>query len=96
MKDFLIVAVGGAGGDLQPLVAAALAVRERRHRVSFIGDSSVGRALSDLGLDVQVQSSEHNPGPRLAGVIRDAMAATGGDIIAAGWIVGARMIQWVE
>jgi UDP-N-acetylglucosamine:LPS N-acetylglucosamine transferase len=29
VKDFLILAIGGAGGDLQPLVAAALAVRER-------------------------------------------------------------------
>jgi len=33
VKDFLIVAIGGAGGDLQPLVAAALAVRERGHRI---------------------------------------------------------------
>jgi UDP:flavonoid glycosyltransferase YjiC (YdhE family) len=64
VRDFLIVAIGGAGGDLQPLVAAALAVRERGHRVSFIGDRSVGRALSDLEVDVQVLPSEHDLGPR--------------------------------
>jgi UDP:flavonoid glycosyltransferase YjiC (YdhE family) len=96
VKDFLIVAIGGAGGDLQPLVAAALAVRERGHRVSFIGDRSVGRALSDLEVDVQVLPSEHDLGPRLAGAIRDAMAATSGDIVAAGPIVEERMAQWAE
>ncbi|MCA1648249.1 MAG: glycosyltransferase [Chloroflexi bacterium] len=96
VKDFLIVATGGAGGDLQPLVAAALAVRERGHRISFIGDRSVGRALSDLEVEVQVVPSEHDLGPRLAGTIRDAMAATGGDIVAAGPIVEQRMAQWAE
>jgi UDP:flavonoid glycosyltransferase YjiC (YdhE family) len=96
VKDFLIVAIGGAGGDLQPLVAAALAVRERGHRVSFIGDRSVGRALSDLEVEVQVLPSEHDLGPRLGGAIRDAMAATGGDIVAAGPIVEERMAHWAE
>jgi UDP:flavonoid glycosyltransferase YjiC (YdhE family) len=91
VKDFLIVAIGGAGGDLQPLVAAALAVRERGYRISFIGDRSVARALSDLEVDVQVLPSEHDLGPRLASAIRDAMAATGGDIVAAGPIVEERM-----
>jgi len=45
---------------------------------------------------MQVLPPEHDLGSRLPGVIRDAMAATGGDIIAAGWIVVARIIQWVE
>ncbi len=45
---------------------------------------------------MQVLPSEHDLGPRLAGAIGDAMAATGGDIIAAGPIVEERMVQWVE
>lgn len=94
MKQFLIVAIGGAGGDLQPLVAAALGVRERGHQIAFIGDRSVGRALSQLGVDVQVLPSEFDLGPRLAGAIRDAMGATGGDIVAAGPIVEQRMAEW--
>lgn len=96
MKDFLIVAIGGAGGDLQPLVAAALAVRERGHHISFIGDRSVGRALSDLEVEVQVLPPEYDLGPRLAGAIRNAMAATAGDIVAAGPIVEQKMAEWAE
>jgi UDP:flavonoid glycosyltransferase YjiC (YdhE family) len=96
VKDFLIVAIGGAGGDLQPLVAGALGVRERRHRISFIGDRSVARALIALDLDVQVLPPEHDLGPRLAAAIRNAMAETGGDIVAAGPIVEQRMAEWAE
>ena len=96
MKDFLILAIGGAGGDLQPLVAAALAVRERGHRISFIGDRSVGRALSDLEVEVPVLPPEYDLGPRLAGAIRNAMVANGGDIVAAGPIVEEKMAQWAE
>jgi len=59
-------------------------------------DRSVGRDLRDLEVDVQVLLSEHDLGPRLAGAIRDAMAATGGDIITAVPIVEERMVQWVE
>jgi UDP:flavonoid glycosyltransferase YjiC (YdhE family) len=95
-KQFLIVATGGAGGDLQPLVAAALAVRDRGHQIAFIGDSSVGSTLSPLGLDVRVLPSELDLGPRLAGAVRDAMAQTGGDIAAAGPIVEQRMADWAQ
>jgi UDP:flavonoid glycosyltransferase YjiC (YdhE family) len=95
-KQFLIVATGGAGGDLQPLVAAALAVRDRGHHIAFIGDRSVGSTLSQLGLDVQVLPSELDLGPRLAGAVRDGMAQTGGDIAAAGPIVEQRMAEWAQ
>ena len=94
MKQFLIVATGGAGGDLQALVAAALAVRGRGHRIAFLGDRSVGRALSALGVDVQVLPPELDLGPRLAGAVREAMVATGGDIVGAGPIVEQRLAQW--
>jgi UDP:flavonoid glycosyltransferase YjiC (YdhE family) len=92
----LIVAIGGAGGDLQPLVAAALATKHRGHQVTFIGDRSVGRALTGLGLDVQVLPAEFDLGPRLAGAVRDAMTATGGDIVAAGPLVEQSMAVWAR
>ena len=92
----LIVAIGGAGGDLQPLVAAALATQDRGHQVTFVGDRSVGRALTGLGLDVQVLPPEFDLGPRLAGAIRDAMTATGGDIVAAGPLVEQSMAMWAR
>lgn len=92
----LIVAIGGAGGDLQPLAAAALATRDRGHQVTFVGDRSVGRALTGLGLDVQELPPEFDLGPRLAGAIRDAMTATGGDIVAAGPLVEQSMAVWAR
>src|ERR1043166_7059225 len=89
-----MVATGGAGGDLQPLVAAALALRNLGHRISFVGDRSVGRALRDLDVDVQVLPSEYDLGPRLAGAIRNAMAETSGNIVGAGRIAERRMAEW--
>ena len=94
MKQFLILASGGAGGDLQPLVAAALAIRDRGHQIVFIGDRSVERALGELGAVVRVLPPELDMGPRLAGAVRAAMAATAGDIVAAGPIVEQRMAEW--
>jgi hypothetical protein len=92
----LIVAIGGAGGDLQPLVAAALATKDRGHPVTFVGDRSVGRALSGLGLDIQELPPEFDLGPRLAGAIREAMTATGGDIVSAGPLVEQSMAMWAR
>src|SRR5262245_20355672 len=37
MSRVLVVATSGAGGDLQPLVSAALALRDRGHRLLAAG-----------------------------------------------------------
>src|SRR2546427_691461 len=94
MSRFLIVATGGAGGDLPPLIAAAQALRERGHETSFIGDAAVDRALSGLGLEVQVLPAELNLGPRLASAVREAMTTTGGDLKAAGPRVEGALGEW--
>src|SRR6266536_3168661 len=96
MSRFLVVATGGAGGDLQPLVAAALALRERGHEIHFVGDRSVERALSALDVEVEVLPPNLDLGPRLAGAIRAAMAATGGDLVAAGPLVEEAMAAWAQ
>ena len=44
MSRILIVATAGAGGDLQPLLATALALRDRGHDTVFVGDRSVQRS----------------------------------------------------
>jgi hypothetical protein len=49
----LVLATAGAGGDLQPLVAAALALRTRGHETLFLGDGSVERSLRPLGIEVR-------------------------------------------
>jgi UDP:flavonoid glycosyltransferase YjiC (YdhE family) len=92
----LVAATAGAGGDLQPLLAAALALRERGHETLFVGDQSVERSVSQLGLEATVLPSELDLGPRLAASIRNAMAATGGDLAAAGPIVRDRMTAWAD
>ena len=96
MSRILVVATGGAGGDLQPLVAAALALGERGHETLFAGDGSVQRSLRDLGVAVELLPPELDLGPRLAGSIREAMATTSGDLAAAGPIVQQRMTAWAH
>jgi UDP:flavonoid glycosyltransferase YjiC (YdhE family) len=92
----LVVATAGAGGDLQPLVAAALALRERGHETLFVGDASVARSLGPLGIETHVLASELDLGPRLVGAIRDAMTSTRGELAAAGPIVRASMTAWAK
>ena len=94
MSRVLIVATAGAGGDLQPLVAAALALRDRGHETSFVGDQSVGRSLSPLGIEARALPAELDLGPRLGAAVREGMAASGGDLVAAGSIVKERMTAW--
>jgi hypothetical protein len=93
---YLVVATGGAGGDLQPLMAAAMALRERGHEISFVGDRSVQSAIGDLVADLSVLPAELDLGPRLAGAVREAMTATGGDLATAGPIVQQRLAEWAE
>jgi len=90
----LVLATAGAGGDLQPLLAAALALRDRGHETVFLGDRSVHRALRSLELDAETLPEALDLGPTLVGAIRDAMTSTGGDLVAAGPIVQARMADW--
>ena len=96
MSRFLVVATSGAGGDLQPLVSAALALREAGHETPLAGDRSVQRSLGYVGVDVEPLPPELDLGPRLSGAVRDAMATTGGDLVAAGPIVEERMAEWAR
>jgi UDP:flavonoid glycosyltransferase YjiC (YdhE family) len=90
----LAVATGGAGGDLQPLVAAALALRSRGHETRFVGDASVAHSLAPLGVDTEVLPDDLDLGPRLVGAIREAMTQASGDLTAAGPILRERMSAW--
>jgi len=84
---FLVVATAGAGGDLPPLAAASLALRDRGHDTIFIGDAPVQRLLGPLRVDVDILPKEFDLGPRMAGVIQNAMQVTGGDLAKAGPLV---------
>jgi len=92
----LIVATAGAGGDLPPLVAAGLALRDRGHETIFIGDAAVQRVLRPLHVDVDILPSELDLGPRLAGLVVDAMQATGGDLGKAGPLLQRGMTVWAH
>jgi UDP:flavonoid glycosyltransferase YjiC (YdhE family) len=94
MHRILVVATAGAGGDLQPLISAASALRERGHELTVLGDRSVEGSLAGLGMKTEVLPTELDLGPVLGGAIRDAMAATDGDLGAAGPIVRERMTAW--
>ena len=92
----VFVATAGAGGDLQPLVAAAVAMRTRGHEIHVIGDRSVEQAVGRLGLSIETLPPELDLGPALIGAIRDAMSASGGDLHVAGLLVQERMTAWAE
>lgn len=91
-----MVATGGAGGDLQPLLATALALRERGHEVRFIGDGSVEGAVSRAGIDVELLPDEFGLGPRLVDAVREAMVATDGDLAAAGPLIQESIGAWAR
>jgi UDP:flavonoid glycosyltransferase YjiC (YdhE family) len=96
VSEILVVATGGAGGDLPPLIAASLALRERGHEITFLGDASVQRTLAPLQVEVELLPAEVDLGPRLAAVVQDAMRATGGDLAKAGPILQRGMTVWAH
>jgi UDP:flavonoid glycosyltransferase YjiC (YdhE family) len=96
MRRILVVATAGAGGDLQPLMSAGLALQDRGHELVVLGDRSVRRSLAGLNVRTEVLPSELDLGPVLGGAIRDAMAAADGDLAAAGPIVEERLGAWAD
>jgi len=94
MARITVVATAGAGGDLQPLVAASLALRSRGHEISFVGDASVADVVEPLGVEATVLPASLDLGPRLVAAIRDAMTASGGDPAQAGPLVQQRLADW--
>lgn len=96
MATFLTLATAGAGGDLQPLVSVTPALRDRGHRVVFLGDASVEAALHGTGIEVELLPPELDLGPRLIKAIGEAMSATGGDLAAAGPLVSEAMTAWAK
>ncbi len=58
MSRVTVIATAGAGGDLQPLVAAALALRDRGHETRFVGDQSVQRLLRPIGIETETLPPE--------------------------------------
>jgi UDP:flavonoid glycosyltransferase YjiC (YdhE family) len=96
MGRILVVATAGAGGDLQPLVGAALALQARGHALHLVGDESTGRATAGLGFETTTLPAELDLGPALVDAVREAMIATGGDLASAGTIVQRRMTEWSQ
>jgi UDP:flavonoid glycosyltransferase YjiC (YdhE family) len=96
VAKLLIVATGGAGGDLPPLVAAALALRERGNETVFAADIAVQRMLHPLGIEVDLLPGELDLGPRMASVVQKAMQETGGDLGLAGPLLQRGMTVWAH
>lgn len=96
MSRFLFVATAGAGGDLPPLMAAALALGSRGHQTHIVGDRAVERVAAGLGAAVETLPPELDLGPRLGAAVREAMAAAEGDPAAAGPLVQERMAEWAR
>jgi len=96
MARMLVAATAGAGGDLQPLVSAALALLARGHEMHFLGDASVGQALGPLGVECAELPPELDLGPRLSEAVRAAMEASGGDLATAGIALQHALERWAH
>src|ERR1700694_2198800 len=70
MKKVLVLAMGGAGGDLQPLMAAAVGLLERGHRVEFVGDAAGAQTASQRGITCTEIPPEQDMGRILGGCSR--------------------------
>jgi len=91
MKTILVLATAGAGGDLQPLITAALALRKRQNRLVLLGDASVTAAVRGLGFETAVAPPESDLGPRLVATIK---AGLGQDPAEQGRRIEAMLEQW--
>jgi UDP:flavonoid glycosyltransferase YjiC (YdhE family) len=91
MKTILILATAGAGGDLQPLIAVALGLRDRGHKLVFFGDTSVAAALQDLGIQTVLSASEHDLGPRLIATMK---ASQGLEQVEQGKQINRQLTAW--
>ena len=69
-KKLLVLAVGGAGGDLQPLMAAAIGLLERGGRVTFVGDAAVATTVAPRGITCTEIPPEQDMGRILGGVFK--------------------------
>jgi hypothetical protein len=96
MGRILVVATAGAGGDFQPLAAAAMALKDRGHELIVLGDGSVTGSVAASGVTTELLPAELDLGPALVGAIRDAMEAADGDLAAAGPLVQVRMTEWAR
>lgn len=94
MARILLVATTGAGGDLPPVLAAALALRDRGHELLCVGDEAAARALSKLGVEARGLPAHLDLGPLLSDATRRAMEQTGGDPAAAGPLVEQTLATW--
>lgn len=93
MKKIAILATAGAGGDLQPLMAVALGLRERGHELVFFGDVAVAATITDKSIATVVTAPEHDLGPRLIAAIKEGQ---GLEVSAQGELVRQRMEAWSE
>jgi UDP:flavonoid glycosyltransferase YjiC (YdhE family) len=92
--EIVLVASAGAGGDFQPLVSAALALRERGHDIVLMGDAPACAIVSRLGISAVELPPSLDLGPRLFGEIQRAMTETGGDPTAAGPLIVEALSRW--
>jgi UDP:flavonoid glycosyltransferase YjiC (YdhE family) len=72
MRRILILATAGAGGDMQPLVAAVLGLRQRGHELSFLGDATVANEIEPLGFETVILPPEHDLCPQIVAAVRDS------------------------
>jgi UDP:flavonoid glycosyltransferase YjiC (YdhE family) len=93
MKKILVLATAGAGGDLQPLLAVALGLHQRGHKLIFFGDTTVAATLKSMGIETIGAAPEHDLGPRLLALGKERQ---GLDLAAQADLTRRRLAMWSQ
>jgi UDP:flavonoid glycosyltransferase YjiC (YdhE family) len=93
MKRILVFSTGGAGGDLQPLIAVTLGLRARGHEVHVVGDAALAKVFAQAELGATVLPSAHDFEPRYQAGVR---AAQGRDPATQGGIMLGMFEDWSQ
>ncbi len=93
MKRILVFSTGGAGGDLQPLIAVTLGLRARGHQALVVGDAALAGVFAWAELGATVLPAAHDFEPRYQAAVR---AAQGRDSVEQGKIMLGMFEDWSQ
>lgn len=93
MAKLGILATAGVSGDLPPVMALALGLAERGHRVEFLAGQELASIAEGVGLRATITDPKHDVGPQILHAVREAQ---GMDLGAQGDLIDRRLREWEE
>lgn len=92
-KKIFVLATGGAGGDLQPLIATMRGLFLSGHDVTMFGDSLAAKSVQDLAIKTIVSSPEYDLGPYVVAMLHKSLTM---DPSKQGQMVLDLLVEWAD